>query len=48
MEFLALRQGVKYEDERLKSPTLRGIEPPLANDLTRNFGAFFCYLTVFD
>ncbi len=21
---------------------LRGIEPPLKNDLTRNFGGFFC------
>jgi hypothetical protein len=25
-----------------KSPMLRGIEPPLENDLTRNFGGFFC------
>jgi hypothetical protein len=26
---------------------LRGIEPPLANDLIRNFGAFFCSSVVF-
>ena len=25
----------------LKSPMLRGIGPPLKNDLTRNFGGFF-------
>ena len=34
-------RGVFEATNVLKSPMLRGIEPPLENDLTRNFGGFF-------
>jgi hypothetical protein len=30
--------------ERPKSPMLRGIGSPLANDLIRNFGAVYCFV----
>ena len=32
--------AIKFNGQ--KSPMLRGIEPPLENGLTRNFGGFYC------